>query len=404
MPRMTTELPLKYGCNPNQPTARILFDGEGDCPLTVVNGNPSFINALDGLRGWELVRDLKAATNQPSAASFKHVSPAGAAVAGDLTKSFCAANFYPSPNEHDYSPIAAAYAKARSSDRGASFGDFIAVSETVDASLAALIKPEVSDGIIAPGYDEDAKAILSAKKGGKYVMLQIDPGYAPASGSVESRTCFGLTLEQTFNDAVIDQSLLANITTEQKDLPASAIESLLVATATLKHTQSNSIAVAMDGQAIGVGAGQQSRIACTRLACDKADRFMLKQHPKSLALIELFKEGVKRPDKVNAVDQFVRYLELDDVELGGLHALLETKPDPITAEEARDWCANFGSGQLALSSDAFIPFRDNLDRAARSGVKYVVHAGGSARDDLVTDAANEHGMVMALSGLRLFLH
>lgn len=404
MPRMTTELPLKYGCNPNQPTARILFDGEGDCPLTVVNGNPSFINALDGLRGWELVRDLKAATNQPSAASFKHVSPAGAAVAGDLTESFCAANFYPSPNEHDYSPIAAAYAKARSSDRGASFGDFIAVSETVDASLAALIKPEVSDGIIAPGYDEDAKAILSAKKGGKYVMLQIDPGYAPASGSVESRTCFGLTLEQTFNDAVIDQSLLANITTEQKDLPASAIESLLVATATLKHTQSNSIAVAMDGQAIGVGAGQQSRIACTRLACDKADRFMLKQHPKSLALIELFKEGVKRPDKVNAVDQFVRYLELDDVELGGLHALLETKPDPITAEEARDWCANFGSGQLALSSDAFIPFRDNLDRAARSGVKYVVHAGGSARDDLVTDAANEHGMVMALSGLRLFLH
>ena len=404
MPRMTTELPLKYGCNPNQPTARILFDGEGDCPLTVVNGNPSFINALDGLRGWELVRDLKAATNQPSAASFKHVSPAGAAVAGDLTESFCAANFYPSPNEHDYSPIAAAYAKARSSDRGASFGDFIAVSETVDASLAALIKPEVSDGIIAPGYDEDAKAILSAKKGGKYVMLQIDPGYAPASGSVESRTCFGLTLEHTFNDAVIDQSLLANITTEQKDLPASAIESLLVATATLKHTQSNSIAVAMDGQAIGVGAGQQSRIACTRLACDKADRFMLKQHPKSLALIELFKEGVKRPDKVNAVDQFVRYLELDDVELGGLHALLETKPDPITAEEARDWCANFGSGQLALSSDAFIPFRDNLDRAARSGVKYVVHAGGSARDDLVTDAANEHGMVMALSGLRLFLH
>jgi AICAR transformylase/IMP cyclohydrolase PurH len=404
MPRMTTELPLKYGCNPNQPTARILFDGEGDCPLTVVNGNPSFINALDGLRGWELVRDLKAATNQPSAASFKHVSPAGAAVAGDLTESFCAANFYPSPNEHDYSPIAAAYAKARSSDRGASFGDFIAVSETVDASLAALIKPEVSDGIIAPGYDEDAKAILSAKKGGKYVMLQIDPGYAPASGSVESRTCFGLTLEQTFNDAVIDQSLLANITTEQKELPASAIESLLVATATLKHTQSNSIAVAMDGQDIGVGAGQQSRIACTRLACDKADRFMLKQHPKSLALIELFKEGVKRPDKVNAVDQFVRYLELDEVELGGLHALLETKPDPITAEEARDWCANFGSGQLALSSDAFIPFRDNLDRAARSGVKYVVHAGGSARDDLVTDAANEHGMVMALSGLRLFLH
>jgi len=401
---MTTELPLKYGCNPNQPTARILFDGPGDCPLAIVNGNPSFINALDGLRGWELVRDLKAATGQPAAASFKHVSPAGSAVAGELNDSFCAANFYPAPSEHDYSPIAAAYAKARSSDRGASFGDFIAVSETVDASLAALIKPEVSDGIIAPSYDDDAKAILSAKKGGKYVMLQIDPAYAPAADSAESRTCFGLTLEQTYNDAVIDMSLLNNVVTDKTDLPDSAIQSLLVATATLKHTQSNSIAVAMHGQAIGVGAGQQSRIACTRLACDKADRFMLKQHPKSLALIGLFKDGVKRPDKVNAVDQFVRYHELDEIERGGLLALLNNEPDPITADEAKDWCANFGNGELALSSDAFIPFRDNLDRAARSGVRYVVHAGGSARDDLVTDAANEHGMAMALSGLRLFLH
>ncbi|MFK7787989.1 MAG: phosphoribosylaminoimidazolecarboxamide formyltransferase [Phycisphaeraceae bacterium] len=401
---MTTELPLKYGCNPNQPTARILYYGQGDSPLNIVNGSPSFINALDGLRGWELVRDLKAATDKPAAASFKHVSPAGAAVAGELTNDFCAANFYPSPSEHDYSPIAAAYAKARSSDRGASFGDFIAVSETVDASLAALIKPEVSDGIIAPGYDEEAKAILAAKKGGKYVMLQIDPTYAPSTGSVESRTCFGLTLEQTYNDAAIDRSLLSDVVTDQKELPESAVESLLVATATLKHTQSNSIAVAMHGQAIGVGAGQQSRIACTRLACDKADRFMLKQHPKSLALIGLFKDGVKRPDKVNALDQFVRYHELDDIERGGLLSLLSGEPQAITPDEARDWCATFGDGQLALSSDAFIPFRDNLDRAARSGVKYVVHAGGSARDDLVTDAANEHGMVMALSSLRLFLH
>ncbi|MGB0766713.1 MAG: phosphoribosylaminoimidazolecarboxamide formyltransferase [Phycisphaeraceae bacterium] len=409
---MTRELPLKYGCNPNQPDARIRFNGEGDSPLRVVNGNPSFINALDGLRGWELVRDLKAATDRPAAASFKHVSPAGAAVAGAgaeagagaLTDDFCRANFYPLPADHDYSPIAAAYAKARSSDRGASFGDFIAVSETVDASLAALIKPEVSDGIIAPAYDDDARDILAAKKAGKYVMLQIDPAYAPTPGSVESRTCFGLTLEQTFNDATIDASLLNNVVTEQKDLPPDAIESLLVATATLKHTQSNSIAVAMNGQAIGVGAGQQSRIACTRLACDKADRFMLKQHPKSLALIDLFKDGVKRPDKVNAVDQFVRYHEFDEIERGGLLGLLREPPKAITPDEAEDWCANFGGGQLALSSDAFIPFRDNLDRAARSGVKYVVHAGGSARDDLVTLAANEHGMVMALSGLRLFLH
>jgi len=405
MPRMTHVIPLKYGCNPNQPHARVLFDGPAEaCPLKVVNGSPSFINLLDGLRGWELVRDLKAATGQPAAASFKHVSPAGAAVAGPLTDAFCAANFYPAPGEYAYSPIAAAYAKARSSDRGASFGDFIAVSETVDASLANLIKPEVSDGIIAPGYEPEALAILAAKKAGKYVMLQIDPAYAPAPGSVESRTCFGLTLEQTFNSAVIDQSLLKNVVTTKRDLPASAVQSLLVATATLKHTQSNSICVAMHGQAIGVGAGQQSRIACTRLACDKADRFMLKQHPKALALIGLFKQGVGRPDKVNAVDQFVRYHELDAIELEGLHALLVKKPEPITAEEAKQWCANFGNGQLTLSSDAFIPFRDNLDRAARSGVRYVLHAGGSARDDLVTDAANEHGMVMALSGLRLFLH
>ena len=405
MPRMSTEIPLKYGCNPNQPQARILFDGPDDaCPLTVVNGSPSMINALDALRGWELVRDLKAATVKPAAASFKHVSPAGAAVAGPLSDDFCAANFYPLPAEHDYSPIAAAYAKARSSDRGASFGDFIAVSETVDASLALLIKSEVSDGIIAPGYDDEARAILAAKKGGKYVMLQIEPGYAPAPGSIESRTCFGLTLEQTYNDVAINKALLSNVVTHKKEMPDSAIESLLVATATLKHTQSNSIAVAMQGQAIGVGAGQQSRIACTRLACDKADRFMLKQHPKSLALIKLFKPGVGRPDKVNAVDQFVRYHELDAVELAGLHALLEQAPEPIAVDEAKKWCASFGNGELALSSDAFIPFRDNLDRAARSGVRYVLHAGGSARDDLVTDAANEHGMVMALSGLRLFLH
>jgi len=404
MPRMTTEIPLKYGCNPNQPTARVLFDGPGPCPLAVVNGSPSFINLLDALRGWELVRDLKAATNKPAAASFKHVSPAGAAVAGELTDAFCKANFYPAPDDLAASPVATAYAKARSSDRGASFGDFIAVSETVDATLATLIKPEVSDGIIAPAYDDDAKAILAAKKGGKYVMLQIDPGYAPEPGSVESRTCFGMTLEQTYNDAPIDASLLSNIVTDKKDLPDTAAESLLVATATLKHTQSNSIAVAMQGQAIGIGAGQQSRIACTRLACDKADRFMLKQHPKTLALIDAFKDGVKRPDKVNAVDQFVRYHELDVVELDGLSALLDRPVDPITVEEARSWCMGFGHGELALSSDAFIPFRDNLDRAARSGVRFVVHAGGSARDDLITSAANEHGMVMALSGLRLFLH
>lgn len=407
MPRMPNTLKLKYGCNPSQPHATVSCTGEGENPLAVANGSPSYINALDALRGWELVRDLKHATGKPAAASFKHVSPAGAAVAGELSAEFCKAHFYPAPDAHDYSPIASAYARARSSDRVASFGDFIAVSEVVDVSLAKLIKPEVSDGIIAPGYDDDAKQLLAAKKGGKYVMLQIDPAYAPQSlpngaGGVESRTCFGLTLEQTYNDCVIDAALLKNIVTENKDLPAEAVEALLVATAAIKHTQSNSIGVALGGQAVGIGAGQQSRIACTRLACDKADRFLLKQHPKSLAFIDGFKPGTGRPEKVNALDQFTRYHELDETERTELHAVLTANPDPITRDEALAWCASFGS--LALSSDAFVPFRDNLDRAARSGVKYVVHAGGSARDDLVTAAANEHGMVMALSGLRLFLH
>lgn len=396
-----TELLLKYGCNPNQPTARVLFDGPADaCPLSIVNGSPSFINVLDALRGWELVRDLKAATGKPAAASFKHVSPAGAAVAGDLSAEFCKAHFYPGPDAHDYSPIAAAYAKARSSDRVASFGDFIAVSERVDLSLAKLIKPEVSDGIIAPGFDEEAKAMLASKKGGKYVMLQVDPGFTP--GPVETRTNFGLTLEQDFNDCKIDRSLLNNIVTAKKDLPDTAAESLLVATATIKHTQSNSIGVAVGGQAVGIGAGQQSRIACTRLACDKADRFLLKQHAKALAFIDQFKPGTGRPEKVNALDQFTRFHELDQTELTELQAVIDGEIVPIGKDEARGWCRLFGA--LALSSDAFVPFRDNLDRAARSGVKYIVHAGGSARDDRVTAAADEHGMVMCLSGLRLFLH
>ncbi|XAL98189.1 phosphoribosylaminoimidazolecarboxamide formyltransferase [Phycisphaeraceae bacterium D3-23] len=405
---MPTTIPLKYGCNPNQPHAAIRYAGEGDNPLNVVNGSPSYINALDALRAWELVRDLKRATGKPAAASFKHVSPAGAAVSpgmngeGDtLDADFCKAHFYPSPNDHDYSPIAAAYARARSSDRVASFGDFIAVSEPVDLSLAKLIKPEVSDGIIAPGYDDAARELLAAKKGGKYVMLQIDPAYDPGK-HVESRTCFGLTMEQDYNDCVIDTALLKNVVTTNTQLPGDAVEALLVATATIKHTQSNSIGVALGGQAVGIGAGQQSRIACTRLACDKADRFLLKQHPKSLALIDQFKPGTGRPEKVNALDQFTRYHELDDTELAELRAVLVSDPDPITRDEALAWCASFGD--LALSSDAFIPFRDNLDRAKRSGVKYVLHAGGSARDDLVTAAANDHGMVMALSGLRLFLH
>ncbi|QQE13210.1 phosphoribosylaminoimidazolecarboxamide formyltransferase [Planctomycetota bacterium] len=389
------EIKLKYGCNPNQPTARVLFDGD-TCPLSVVNGSPSYINLLDGLRSWQLVRDLKAATNKAAAASYKHVSPAGAAVAGQLTPEFRKAHFY---SDAELSPVATAYAKARSSDRVASFGDFIAVSEIVDVSLANLIKPEVSDGIIAPGYEPEALEILKAKKRGNYVMLQMDESYSPPE--VESRKEFGLTLEQTHNDiAITNDTITGNVVTDNKELDANAIETAVVATITLKHTQSNSISVGVDGQAIGVGAGQQSRIACTRIACDKADRWLLKQHPKALALT--FKD-IPKSEKVNALEGFVRWNELNNDEKAAVKNALDCDVDPITAEERAEFLAS-KTGNVVLSSDAFIPFRDNLDRAAASGVKLVVQAGGSARDQDVIDAANEHKMAMSLTGIRLFLH
>ncbi len=388
------QTPLKYGCNPNQ-THALLTSSLPDGPLTVVNGSPSYINIMDGLRGWQLVRELKASTGQPAAASFKHVSPAGAAVAGPLTDEFRRAHFY---SDEQMSPLATAYAKARSSDRVASFGDFICVSDTVDESLARIIKPEVSDGIIAPGYDPKALDIIKAKKGGKYVILQIDPSYDPPN--VESRIEFGLTLEQSYNDSVIDAELFKNVVTKNNTIPDDVMQSLIVATVTLKHTQSNSIAVGYRGQAVGVGAGQQSRIACTRLACDKADRWLLKMHPKALALN--FVDGQPKSEKVNALDQFVRYHELDDGERGVLAGALIGQPAPITEQERADWNAQFDG--IVLSSDAFVPFRDNLDRAARTGVTYLAQAGGSARDQGVIEAADEHNMAMAFTGLRLFLH
>jgi phosphoribosylaminoimidazolecarboxamide formyltransferase / IMP cyclohydrolase len=388
------QIPLKYGCNPNQTHAQ-LTSPLPDGPLTVVNGAPSYINILDALRGWQLVRELARSTGQPAAASFKHVSPAGAAVAGPLTDDFRKAHFY---SDEDMSPLATAYAKARSSDRVASFGDFISVSGTVDESLARIIKPEVSDGIIAPGYDPKALDIIKAKKGGKYVVLQIDPAYDPPN--VESRVEFGLTLEQSYNDSVIDADLFKNVVTKNNDIPGDVMQSLIVATVTLKHTQSNSITVGYKGQAVGIGAGQQSRIACTRLACDKADRWLLKMHPKALAL--QFVDGLPKSEKVNALDQFVRYHELDHGERGVLSKALTTTPDPITDQQRADWNAQFQG--VVLSSDAFVPFRDNLDRAARSGVKTLAQAGGSARDQGVIDAADEYGMTMAFTGLRLFLH
>lgn len=388
------ELKLKYGCNPNQSFARAVSESDPG-PLTVRNGNPSYINILDGLRAWQLVRELRQATNKPAAASFKHVSPAGAAVAGELSGAFRQAFFL---DDQVLSPLATAYAKARSSDRVASFGDFIAVSDKVDLSLAGLIKPEVSDGIIAPGFDDEALELLKTKKGGGYVILEMDPHHEPPE--VEYRLEFGLRLEQSHNRAVIDRGLLANIVTDNKHLPDSAIETMLVTTVTLKHTQSNSVAVGYEGQAVGIGAGQQSRIACTRLACDKFDRWLLLQHPKALALP--VREDLVRPEKVNLVDSFIRWHELDDAERAALETKLTGKADPITAQERADWIRSFDG--VGLSSDAFFPFRDNLDRAAKSGVNYVVQAGGSKRDDTVIAAANEHGMAMAMTGLRLFLH
>ena len=387
---------LKYGCNPNQSHASITQPAGQ--PLTIVNGSPSYINALDALRGWQLVRDLKAATGKAAAASFKHVSPAGAAVAGPLSDEFLQAFFYDAPPEGGYSPVATAYARARSSDRVASFGDLICVSEPVDLTLAQLIKPEVSDGIIAPAYDDDAFKVLAAKKGGRYLMFTMDPGYIPPP--TESRTEFGLTLEQSHNDAAITAETFSNVVTQSTDIPGSVMETLIVSTVTLKHTQSNSIAVGFDGQAVGVGAGQQSRIACTRLACDKADRWRLKQHPKALAL--RFTDGLARSERVNAAESFVRYHELNHAERAEFASQIEGEVKPITPDERAAWLASSEGG--VLSSDAFIPFRDNLDRAAASGVSYVAQAGGSARDADVIEAADQHGMVMAMTGLRLFLH
>ncbi|MFW5682119.1 MAG: phosphoribosylaminoimidazolecarboxamide formyltransferase [Phycisphaeraceae bacterium] len=389
------DIPLKYGCNPNQSHARIVTDGP--CPLEVVSGTPSYINALDALQAWALVTELAEATAKPAAASFKHVSPAGAAVAAELDDDFRRAHFY---GDAELSPIATAYARARSSDRQASFGDFIAVSDTVDASLANLIKPEVSDGIIAPDYDGEALEILKAKKGGKYVVFQMDRDYRPEPGAIETRTLMGLTLEQSSNDLRIDARLFADPVTRVNELPPDAVESLVVASIALKYTQSNSVALALHGQAIGIGAGQQSRIACVRLACDKTDRFLLKQHPKTLALP--FKEGTPRPEKVNLAEQFVMWDQLGPKEQAHLRGAMTGPIEPITWDERHAHLANIDG--LCCASDAFFPFSDNLDRLALSNVRYVAQAGGSKRDEDVIATANEYGMTMCLTGVRLFTH
>ncbi len=392
---MSTSLPLRYGTNPQQSPARVFMKDDCELPITVLGGSPGYINLLDALNSWQLARELKSTLNLPAAASFKHVSPSGAAVAIPLPNILKKIYFV---DDLELSPLATAYARARGADRLCSFGDFIALSDAVDESTARLIAREVSDGVIAPAYEPVALEILRNKKQGKYSIVQIDPAYEPDSAQ-ETREVFGITFEQHRHDRPVTLSDFTNIVTTKKDLPVSAIRDLMLAWITLKYTQSNSICFVADGQTIGVGAGQQSRIHCVRLASQKADLWFLRQHPSVLNLP--FKPGIKRPDRDNAIDQFLR----DDVTLKEKVAwsdIFAQTPRQLTPDEKRDWLSKLDF--VTLGSDAFFPFRDSIDRAAASGVKYVLEPGGSTRDSDVIRAANEYGMTMIFSGVRLFHH
>ena len=396
---MKSEVAMRYGCNPHQRQARCHLPG-GELPLEVLNDSPSYINLMDALNSWQLVSELRQATGLPAAASFKHVSPAGAAVGIPLPEPLRRALF--APSGASLTPLACAYARARGADRLASYGDWIALSDPVDAATAELIRVEVSDGIIAPGYDPEALAILQKKRGGSYKVLRIDPGYQPEP--METRQLFGLSMEQPRNDFVPGEDFLNNVVTRRRDLNDSAVRDLIVATVAVKYTQSNSVCLARDGQVIGVGAGQQSRIHCVRLAAGKADNWYLRQHPRVLDLE--FRRGIRRPERDNAVDLFLQ----DELGQGTLSAAerhswernFSTVPEPLPGEEKREWLA--GLNGVALSSDAYFPFRDNIDRASRSGVEFIVQTGGSAMDREVTEAADACGMVMVHSGIRLFHH
>ena len=390
------ELALKYGCNPNQKPSRVYMEDGSELPITVVNGKPGFINLLDALNGWQLVSELKRATGLPAAASFKHVSPAGAAVGLPLTDT--EKKIYWVDDMGELSPLASAYARARGADRMSSFGDFIALSDTCDLATARLVKREVSDGIIAPGYDADALALLTAKKNGNYAVVQIDPSYVPVA--IERKQVFGVTFEQGHNNIVIDETMLANIVTENKNLPQAAQSDLIIALITLKYTQSNSVCYVKGGQAIGIGAGQQSRIHCTRLAGSKADNWFLRQSPQVMELP--FLDHIKRPDRDNAIDLYMGEDYMDVLADGKWEHVFKSKPAVFTAEQKRAWLDQ--NTDVALGSDAFFPFGDNIERAFRSGVKYVAQPGGSVRDDNVIEACNTHDMVMAFTGLRLFHH
>jgi phosphoribosylaminoimidazolecarboxamide formyltransferase/IMP cyclohydrolase len=391
---MSSSLPLRYGTNPQQSPARVFMKSDAELPITVLNGSPGYINLLDALNSWQLVRELKAAINLPAAASFKHVSPSGAAVAAPLSDVLKKIYFV---DDLELSPLATAYARARGADRMSSFGDWIALSDTVNVSAAQLISREVSDGIIAPAYEPAALEILKKKKQGKYAVIQIDPAYEPPT--LETRDLFGVTFEQRRNDRLVTRADLTNIVTKNKHLPESAVRDMMIAWITLKYTQSNSVCYTVDGQVIGVGAGQQSRVHCVRLAGSKADLWRLRQHPSVLSLP--FKPNIKRPDRDNAIDQFLQP-DVTEAEKSNWDKVFSESPRQLTVEERRAWLD--GMSDIVLGSDAFFPFRDSIDRAAKSGVKYVLQPGGSNRDEDVIAACDEYGMTMVFSGVRLFHH
>ena len=389
------ELELKYGCNPNQKPSRIFVEN-GELPIEVLNGKPGYINFLDAFNGWQLVKELKEATGHPAATSFKHVSPAGAAIG--LPLSDVEKKIYWVDDLGDLSPLACAYARARGADRMSSFGDFISLSDVCDVDTANMIKREVSDGVIAPGYEPEALEILKTKKNGNYNIIKIDPAYQP--DPIERKQVFGITFEQGRNEMPIDEEFLGKLVTENKDVPEDAKRDLIIALITLKYTQSNSVCYVKGGQAIGIGAGQQSRIHCTRLAGQKADNWLLRQCPKVLNLP--FKEDVGRPNRDHAIDVYMSDDYADVLEDGQWQQFFTEQPEPLTREEKREWLDKMDG--VALGSDAFFPFSDNVQRAHRSGVKYIAQPGGSIRDDLVIEACNEYGIAMYFSGMRLFHH
>lgn len=393
---MANELLLKYGCNPNQKPSRIFMKDGGELPVTVLNGKPGYINFLDAFNGWQLVRELKAATGLPAATSFKHVSPAGAAVGLPLDETL--RKIYWVDDMGELSPLACAYARARGADRMSSFGDFIALSDVCDKDTASLIKREVSDGVIAPGFTDEALEILKAKKKGNYCVIKIDENYRPAP--LEHKQVFGITFEQGRQELPIDDELLSNVVTENKEIPEAAKRDLKIALITLKYTQSNSVCFVKDGQAIGVGAGQQSRVHCTRLAGQKADNWFLRQCPKVLDL--QFVDGIRRADRDNAIDVYIGEEYMDVLADGAWEKIFKVKPEVFTREEKRAWLDQMKG--VTLGSDAFFPFSDNIERAHKSGVEYIAEPGGSVRDDAVIECCNKYNMAMAFTGIRLFHH